>query len=827
MTLVAVAPDKFCKGFDGTAETPVAYSVLPLRDALARSYATDAHAVTYVIDGSAEQPRLTKAGLPILGMAVSVHCLFCDVDNPGHSAWTDELRYEAREREAKLDILQTVGIYETAHGLRYVQPLEQPVPAAEAERYLATWLGELSASGVHVDAACKDWTRHYRLPNVVRDGVAYCSPFVDLERMRPVSIVPAAVEQPSPRTPTFDPARSTTERITRALAYAAATPPAVEGQHGDLATHTLCATLTRGFDLCDSDALLCLRDWNARCSPPWTDADLAKKVANARRSGTEPVGGRLEERQQLVTPGKSVAEQRVAEREIAPVLKYEFQRGVDLLAEEITNPLWLVKGLLPESGVCVIAGEPKATKTWAALEIGMALATATPAFGEYEVTVRRNVAVFLAEDGKRSVKARIAALADSRHMPQSDAVANMHIICRGHIDILRTEDLQALVDSCRSIPDLGLLVMDPLRDLHSAEENDSTAMAKVTHALRWLRDQIKCSILFVHHASKSSKETSDRRAGQKMRGSSVIHGAIDAGFYMSDTKTDLQTFWTNRVQVEIKEGAGAGMFSLTLNLDNDGDGRATGGSWSVEHVESKEGSERARQLRGDVVACLQEAGAPIGIRKVREALKQRTGKGASDSVISIVLSELREDRIAVDTGSGWQISPTRNQALNPSTKGQKKEGRSGWVKNTQSANSGSTHPFASVDGSSVQNNRVNESPANPSTTHPLPIHVDGQGAYPSTHPRKLVERVGVDGCPSSGAAFLSKEERQRLLALPGNPEELPAPIRAAIAEMNAEDDARETAMDKARREGDAIRAVVTAASGQSDSAPLDTEEDGR
>jgi hypothetical protein len=51
--------------------------------------------------------------------------------------------------------------------------------------------------------------------------------------------------------------------------------------------------MVRGFALSDDEALSLLRDWNAKCEPPWSDEDLLAKLKHARRYGREPVGGLL------------------------------------------------------------------------------------------------------------------------------------------------------------------------------------------------------------------------------------------------------------------------------------------------------------------------------------------------------------------------------------------------------------------------------------------------------------------------------------------------------------------------------------------------------
>lgn len=85
-----------------------------------------------------------------------------------------------------------------------------------------------------------------------------------------------------------------TNALERARRYLAKVPPAVSGQHGDLHTFRVCCRLVRGFALSDHEALDLLTVWNVRCQPPWSERELAIKVARARRYGREPVGGLLE-----------------------------------------------------------------------------------------------------------------------------------------------------------------------------------------------------------------------------------------------------------------------------------------------------------------------------------------------------------------------------------------------------------------------------------------------------------------------------------------------------------------------------------------------------
>ena len=81
--------------------------------------------------------------------------------------------------------------------------------------------------------------------------------------------------------------------VDRAKRYLASVPPAIAGQHGDVHTFRVCCRLIRGFALNEGQALHALKEWNARCQPPWAPEELLDKLRRAARYGREPVGGLL------------------------------------------------------------------------------------------------------------------------------------------------------------------------------------------------------------------------------------------------------------------------------------------------------------------------------------------------------------------------------------------------------------------------------------------------------------------------------------------------------------------------------------------------------
>ncbi|MCC7181167.1 MAG: bifunctional DNA primase/polymerase [Acidobacteria bacterium] len=78
--------------------------------------------------------------------------------------------------------------------------------------------------------------------------------------------------------------------VARARRYLAQMPRPEIGQGSDQATLTAACRLVRGFGLSESEATALLWQW-AGGRPGWTYEWVRRKVENARKYGTEPVGG--------------------------------------------------------------------------------------------------------------------------------------------------------------------------------------------------------------------------------------------------------------------------------------------------------------------------------------------------------------------------------------------------------------------------------------------------------------------------------------------------------------------------------------------------------
>jgi len=312
--------------------------------------------------------------------------------------------------------------------------------------------------------------------------------------------------------------------------------------------------------------------------------------------------------------------------------------GVDLLSEEFDVAPWLVDGLITRNAVAMIGGEPKAAiKTWSATEMALAVATGTKAFGEFKAK-RGVVAYFYAEDQRVQVSNRERALLAGAN--RSLARGRFKPRPRGEfLDVLADDDLAWVVASCRRIGQLDLLVLDPLRDIHSGEEDKSDSMRDVMRRLRVLAELLGCAVLVVHHAVKRTKDNANRNAGQNFRGSSAIHGSLDALLAVSDADGDGTNEFKTRVVSQVKGARSAGAFDLELRIVDNDQGEAISATWTFSRADFKKGPAK-HQTDDDAVFTFVRELAMRGERLTRTALRTHDSRPIPERRLTAALDRL-------------------------------------------------------------------------------------------------------------------------------------------------------------------------------------------
>lgn len=224
-----------------------------------------------------------------------------------------------------------------------------------------------------------------------------------------------------------------------------------------------------------------------------------------------------------------------------------------LKAKSIIKPM-LVDTVWPAQAIGFIAGPPKSLKSWMALELSLAIATGKRFLNRYESHTAR-VLLVQQESSFYSFQRRVGAVR-LRYGPTDE----LFIMSNVGIDLTNEGQSEKLEEEIRRVRP-SLLVLDPFASFFSGDENSAKEVGAIVRLLRKWRDDYDTAICIVHHSNKGNGD----RAGLRMRGSSALYAAAEAGIWM-ERKED-EASLTSRVKMELKEGEAPWPFEVALDRE--------------------------------------------------------------------------------------------------------------------------------------------------------------------------------------------------------------------------------------------------------------------
>jgi hypothetical protein len=129
--------------------------------------------------------------------------------------------------------------------------------------------------------------------------------------------------------------------LERARRYVAVMPAGQSGSGGHNATFAAACALVKGFGLSIDEARPILQEFNGRCSPPWSDAEIEHKLRSADGSADpEPRGYLIGDRND---PRGSIGSLAPAKRESAPKPVYDPERLKTFAGDwaKVVDLVWL------------------------------------------------------------------------------------------------------------------------------------------------------------------------------------------------------------------------------------------------------------------------------------------------------------------------------------------------------------------------------------------------------------------------------------------------------------------------------------------------------
>jgi hypothetical protein len=208
---------------------------------------------------------------------------------------------------------------------------------------------------------------------------------------------------------------------------------------------------------------------------------------------------------------------------------------------------WIAKGYLMRRAVTVVSGPGSAGKSMLMVAWATALAVGC-ALHRMHADKPMRVATYNVEDDEFEQKRRFSGMLDGLQLKQDALGGRLAIIGPSRVGtllypardgslLLNTPVMDKLEEFVLEFkPDV--LILDPFVELHSAEENDNTAVRAVMARFRAMAIQHNMSVVILHHSRKGAGTPGDP---DSLRGASSIVGAARVALtlnVMTDEEAD-------------------------------------------------------------------------------------------------------------------------------------------------------------------------------------------------------------------------------------------------------------------------------------------------
>jgi hypothetical protein len=310
------------------------------------------------------------------------------------------------------------------------------------------------------------------------------------------------------------------------------------------------------------------------------------------------------------------------------------------------EPRYLVKGLIPRSGLVVLWGPPKCGKSFLAFDLAMHVALG---WAYRDRRVQQGAVVYCAFEGGDGFKGQTEAFR-IKHLAEDHEPVDFHLLAtRANLATDHAELIQAIH---LHLPNRHpvLVVLDTLnRSLQGSESNDQD-MAAYVQAADAIRDVFDCAVVIVHHCGVD---------GSRPRGHTSLMGAADAQLAVKRNASNnviLTVEW-------MKDGPEGDVTASRLEravVGTDADGEEID-SCIVLRVEIKQGTEasapRLTKNQQTMFGILYESGergltTELWHERTREAGIGTRRKGDLFDIRKALLAK----RLIRQTADGWAVN---------------------------------------------------------------------------------------------------------------------------------------------------------------------------
>lgn len=255
------------------------------------------------------------------------------------------------------------------------------------------------------------------------------------------------------------------------------------------------------------------RNWSQQ-SPRYTDDGFEEAWGSYNPAHENPIGiGSLYKRAKELGWNQGTSELQSSVIQLEQATQSFTLLGIKELAT-LPPADYLIKGVLPKSGIAAIYGPSGSGKTFVALDLLMAIACKANWFG---YRVKNAPVTYIGLEGRSGINNRIKAW----QIKNSRSPNNFKVILN-RFDLRKLADVNALALAIKNANMAsGVVVIDTLNQATpGADENSSIDMGIAISHLHRLQEHLGGLVLIIHHTGKNTS--------QGLRGHSSLKAALDA-----------------------------------------------------------------------------------------------------------------------------------------------------------------------------------------------------------------------------------------------------------------------------------------------------------
>lgn len=373
--------------------------------------------------------------------------------------------------------------------------------------------------------------------------------------------------------------------------------------------------------------------------------------------------GRSDEDKRLREEIARAVENEVVDKPADPLksLGLRIENFNELMSDLSQYPGWLIEGFWTRRSHGIIAGEPKTFKSTIALDMAVSVASGTKFLGKFKVGEQGPVLMVQNENAPWILKDRIAKIMASRGLTGdvqkkrsgkyqikfAPTLPIYFINQQGFnlLDPIYRKALEKVVEETEPI----LLILDPLYLMFDGDVNSAKDLNPVLNWLLDLKWEYNLGIVVIHHMNKNGKS---QRGGQRLLGSTTLHGWVESALYISiDNKEEQEAEDIMKpgspVSLSIeREFRGAGIYpnvKLSLVMGEFGDY-----FYSVRF--GSEEMDANSKIKSAIISVLEMSTHPVSLRKLMAQL------GVGRKKLEALIDELEAANLVRKSRRGLQLA---------------------------------------------------------------------------------------------------------------------------------------------------------------------------